>query len=478
MQKKFLTNVLLVLVLNVLIKPFWVLGIDRMVQNQVGNEAYGVYINLFSLSLFFVMILDFGINNYTTTTIAANPLRVHDNLSTMFTGKIVLSIVYLAATLFFGLVYGLSGEKLELLFLLCINQIIAYFILFFRASISGLQRFKTDSFLSVGDKSAMIIIAIFGFYLFQHSFSISHYIYVQLLGYILALLLAIFALRNELFNTKLTFNLQQLKQVFTSAAPYALLALVMTVYTRSDYLLMNKWRVDGDIQNGIYAVANRLQEAGNMMAVLVAGLLLPLFSNLIAHKSDLTSLIKTANNLLLIPGILVAVIAWFYHEPVIFMLNDTDPASSAPVFKYTMISFAAMCMMYIYGTLLTAMKKMNILIGLALLAVCINIGLNYWAIPRYGAVGAAAVAALTHSFIAFTNMYFGVKLSASTFSHSYWLKLLTTLAIGSVVIGFASFFQINVIVATATGVTVSILMMMFLRLFNLQELPLLFKANR
>ena len=36
MLKKFLKNIALVLFLNLLIKPFWILGIDRSVQNVVG----------------------------------------------------------------------------------------------------------------------------------------------------------------------------------------------------------------------------------------------------------------------------------------------------------------------------------------------------------------------------------------------------------------------------------------------------------
>ncbi len=66
--------------------------------------------------------------------------------------------------------------------------------------------------------------------------------------------------------------------------PYALLSLLMTFYTRMDAVLLRELLVDGDIQNGIYASAYRLLEAANMMASLVAMLLLPMFSKMIASK--------------------------------------------------------------------------------------------------------------------------------------------------------------------------------------------------
>ncbi len=41
MQKKFITNLALLLLLNLLIRPFWILGIDRAVQNAVSVVVPG-----------------------------------------------------------------------------------------------------------------------------------------------------------------------------------------------------------------------------------------------------------------------------------------------------------------------------------------------------------------------------------------------------------------------------------------------------
>ena len=43
MQRTFLTNLALLLVLNLLVKPFYILGIDAGVQDAVGAEGYGAY---------------------------------------------------------------------------------------------------------------------------------------------------------------------------------------------------------------------------------------------------------------------------------------------------------------------------------------------------------------------------------------------------------------------------------------------------
>ena len=56
MQRKFLTNLGLLLFLNLLIKPFWIFGIDRTVQNTVGVEEYGFYFVVFNFSFLFNII--------------------------------------------------------------------------------------------------------------------------------------------------------------------------------------------------------------------------------------------------------------------------------------------------------------------------------------------------------------------------------------------------------------------------------------
>ena len=72
MQKKFLTNLGLLLFLNLLVKPFWVLGIDRSVQNVVGAEEYGFYFSILNFSFLFNMFLDLGITNFNNRNIAQN----------------------------------------------------------------------------------------------------------------------------------------------------------------------------------------------------------------------------------------------------------------------------------------------------------------------------------------------------------------------------------------------------------------------
>jgi hypothetical protein len=49
-QKKFLSSLFWMVVLNILIKPFAIFGIDAAVQNNVGTKEYGFYFTLLNFS--------------------------------------------------------------------------------------------------------------------------------------------------------------------------------------------------------------------------------------------------------------------------------------------------------------------------------------------------------------------------------------------------------------------------------------------
>ena len=71
MLKKFLSGLGLLLALNLLIKPIWIFGIDRTVQNITGTD-YGFYYSIFNFSILFSIFLDLGITGFNNRQVSQN----------------------------------------------------------------------------------------------------------------------------------------------------------------------------------------------------------------------------------------------------------------------------------------------------------------------------------------------------------------------------------------------------------------------
>ncbi len=406
MKKTFLTNLILVLGLNLTIKPFWIFAIDRKVNNMVGTADYGTYASLLSFSSVFFVLLDMGLTNFNNRHISQNSHLLSKHFSRMLVLKFTLAIFYLVTCTIIGLVIGYDFRLMKLLLTVCFIQFLISLIAFLRSNVSGLHLFKTDSFLSVFDRLIGIAICvplIWGNIL-NRQLDIMDYVYAQMAAYGLTAIIAftIVFLKAGLikFQWNRTFSIMILKQSF----PFAVLTMLMAFYNRIDLTMLLRILKDNGLEAGIYAQAFRLLDAVNMIAVLAAGLLLPMFSRMLKHNDSVEALVKASFTLLFMLAIVIGCGCFFYGSDMMGMMNYANAEATTIVFRVLMWCFMFSVCQYIFGTLLTAniqLKKLNIIAGSAM---ALNIILNFILIPRLHALGSAFASLTTQLFVAIAQI--------------------------------------------------------------------------
>jgi len=472
MKRKFVTNLFLLLALNFLIKPFWIFGIDRTVQNIAGAESYGSYFALLNISFLFNIFLDLGITNFNNRNIAQNNQLLNKHFSGIVVMKLLLSILYLAITLIYVFIFSYTKAQIFLLMVLCANQFLASFVLYLRSNISGLYMFRTDSLLSVLDRLLMIIIC--GLLLWGHitteAFRIEWYIYSQTAAYFITFIIALLIVIKKAAFKKIRWHIPFFLVIFKQSFPFALLVLLMNFYYRIDGIMLERMLDNGAEQSGIYAAAFRILDAGFMLAYLFAVLLLPIFSKMIKEKEKIDEMLKLSFSLIIVPAVIVAVISFFYKFEIIGLLYHENVESSAVVFGILMMCFVAICISYIFSTLLTAngsLKQLNII---ALIGMIINISLNYFLIPHFKSLG-SAFASLTAQFtvcflqIAITVLIFRLKIN-----YKYIITLLAFIIVSVCLTYFSKTLNINWLLKIGMAGLVSFLSAIILRLINLKDI--------
>jgi O-antigen/teichoic acid export membrane protein len=453
MLKKFLKNIALVLFLNLLIKPFWILGIDRSVQNAVGTVDYGFYYSIFSFSFLLNILLDFGITNFNNRNIAQNNHLLRKHLSSIIVLKLILGGIYFVISLACAFIIGYDSLQVLLLIVLAFNQFLISFVLYLRSNLSGLHLFKIDSFISVLDRSIMIIVcAVLLWGNLPITFSIRWYAFAQTFAYLLTAIITLVIVFRKAKSKflKLNWNLPFSLLIIKKSFPFAILVLLMTFYNRIDTVMLERMLPDasvvkglnsGEMQSGVYASAYRLLDATNMIAYLFSVLLLPLFAKMIKYKEHVVDLVRLAFSLLFAGAIIVSAISFFYSGEIMLMLYPKVPADtldeSAKVFRLLMACFVPISTTYVFGTLLTAngnLKQLNIMAGSGM---ALNIILNLFLIPHLYAKGSACASLITQ----FATSLFQVILAQHIFKFKVNYRFLTSLLIfvlGVIAIGIAS----------------------------------------
>ncbi|MBE9467911.1 MAG: oligosaccharide flippase family protein [Bacteroidetes bacterium] len=427
MKKKFVTNLALLIFLNLLIKPFWVFGIDRTVQNVVGEQQYGLYFALFNFSLILNIFLDFGITNYNNRNIAQNNHLLSKYLSNIVVLKFLLGIFYLLISFAIALLWGYNWMQIKLLLILAFNQFLLSFILYLRSNISGLHFFKTDSLMSVLDRSLMIIICSVLLWgnITETPFKIEWFVYAQTASYSITAIVAFLIVLSKAEYIKLKFNWKFLATTLRQSFPYALLVLLMSLYTRFDGVLLERLLLNGEKQAGIYAQAFRILDAASMFSLLFAGLLLPMFAKMIKQKQPINQLTQLSFLLIIIPSIIVSMSSFFYRKEIMSLLYHNHVEISSNIFGVLMFAYIFVSTSYIFGTLLTANGSMKKLNTLAIFGVAINLTLNFILIPKYLALGSAIANLITQSFIAISQIF----ISKKTFKFKNNYKLVSRIII-------------------------------------------------
>jgi O-antigen/teichoic acid export membrane protein len=439
LKKRFLTNLALLVLLNLLIKPFWFFGIEVGVQNRVGEEMYGFYFSLFNFTFILNILLDLGINNFNNRALSRDHNLLGEHLAAIVPLKLLLAVIYAVVVLVAGKLIGYSNTQFRMLWILIINQFLASFIIYLRTNISGLQYYRTDSLLSVLDRGLMILFT--GLLLWgnitRQPFRIEWFVYAQSLSYLLTGIIAGSIVRFHSGRLTGRINWKRSLGILRLSYPFALLILLMSTFNRVDSVMLERMLENGKAESGVYAQSFRVFDAFSQFSFLFAMLLLPMFSRMIKLGQEVNDLVRIALPILLVAGITVGIAGNLYGTEIIDLIYLHPAPSSPMIFGLLMAGFLFVSASYIYGTLLTAnnnLKQLNILAGAT---VVLNITLNLFLIPRYHAAGAAISSLCSQAFYAFAQFLLSRRLLRIPLNGDILIRLAIFLAL-NLVTGYLS----------------------------------------
>jgi O-antigen/teichoic acid export membrane protein len=439
MKRKFITNLGFLLFLNLLVKPFWIFGIDRTVQNIAAPGEYGFYFTVLNFTFLFNILLDFGITNYNNRNIAQNNHLLNKHFSGIAVLRFVLAVIYFAVIFIVASIIGYDSRHFYFLAFLGFNQFLISFILYLRSNISGLLLFWIDSTISVLDRVLMILLCSVLLWgnVTTEPFQIIWFVYAQTLAYLLTAFVALLIVMKKAAFKRLNWDPEFFIHIIKQSFPFALLVLLMSFYNRIDSVMLERLlpKGIGTTQVDIYAKAFRLLDAVTMIAYLFSVILIPIFARLIKDKSPVEGMVKLAFTIIITISMIIATTSSFFSNQIMELLYIGQIQEAQKVFVFLIIGFIPISVTYIFGTLLTANGSLKALNLMALTGMIVNISLNFLLIPSLMAVGSAYASLFTQ----FVTAIIQVAIAQYIFKFSLNWKYIFTLllfAAGVIIINF------------------------------------------
>ena len=412
-SSRFYSSLGLLIVLNAIIKPLWIFAIDREVQNIVGTAAYGTYFSLLNFSIVFSFLLDWGLTSFFNRQLAAQEGNIIDKAGRLLLIKGIMAIFYTVIVLLTGWLAGI--DHWWILYYVIGIQILTSLFVFLRSIITAHQWFSTEAWLSVLDKTLMIVLC--GLLIYapgvMGKMDLSHFLRIQLLctGLAVTITFIILISRDIKFRKPNGFAG---KKVLMAALPFALTVLLMSAHYRLDGFLLERIHANGAHEAGLYAGAYRLLDAANMIGYLVASFLLPFIARQWSQGKAIEAIVLNSRHLLTVFSLGVIITTIFLAPWIQKILYHTDDETAITILQWTLPSLIGYVLVQVYGTVLTATGFIRIFCIINLVAVVINVALNLVLIPGWGAQGCCIAALISQCVCGLATMYYANKKTGVT----------------------------------------------------------------
>ena len=393
MRKQLLKDSATYLAGSIIVQAMGFVGLI-LLMNYLPVDKYGKYIYIIEFISIFAFFADGGFTQYIVKETSQNPDLVKSIYAKAQSAQVLISILMLAliilisyptnssADFFFLLIYGLSVV------------ISAYFAPMLAVLIASGRKdliFYKDITLS----SAKLIFIGVGIALKQ---PVIYFIFLGFLNCIVLLLLYLYTKWKKEFiyffqsRIDLSYSWSFIKQGLL----FTILMAANVVYNKIDIIMLEK--MVGSTEVGYYSGATRFIYPFMFISTAFMTAIFPTLAKQVKNNANFNKIQYTALYYLGGIGILLSTGLFLYTDIIFHVFFGNKYDLSIPIFKVLVWYLA---IVFIYGSIsnnLVAKNKVKFLVVLNIIMIGLNIGINLFLIPLYGALG-SAIATITCEII-------------------------------------------------------------------------------
>ncbi|BAU62813.1 putative polysaccharide biosynthesis protein [Stanieria sp. NIES-3757] len=187
------------------------------------------------------------------------------------------------------------------------------------------------------------------------------------------------------------------KQMLRVSWPLILSSLAIVVYLRIDQIMLGQLASDQEV--GVYSAAVKLSEAWPILILAIVKSFSPAIISAKQVSQELYyQKIQRLANLLTLIVYAIAIPMTFLATPLVILVFGTDYAAAGAVLSIHIWASVFGFLGYIKEVWIATEELTKFALAASVSGAILNILLNWWLIPIYGAVGAAIATVLSYGF--------------------------------------------------------------------------------
>jgi O-antigen/teichoic acid export membrane protein len=400
------------------------LFITILMARYLGPEEFGILSYAISFATIFGVLSNLGLDKLATRELLNHPQDGQYIMGTSFLLSFAGAMILLPVAIFSVSIVRPNNELIFMIVLIVSST-------FFLKSFSIIKYWfeshvQARYSVTVGVITVLISAFIKGtlIYLEAPLVAFAWVILVESILMAFGLILVYLSKSNKISSWKVSF--EKTKYLLREAYPLILSGAIFVLFTRIDQVMLGS--MIGDESVGIYAIAVKLSESWVLIPGVIATSLFPAMLN--ARKKDYSlylQRIQKSLNLMAFLGVIIAIVTTFMASTFVNIIfgqqyEETSLILVIHIWGVVFYSISIVSSRYFLSEGLQVYSFYRAFAGLIL-----NILLNYFLIPAYGAMGAAIATVISQMVAVWLLNLVSPKTRAMFFMQTKALSLLESM---------------------------------------------------
>jgi polysaccharide transporter, PST family len=369
--------------------------VNVQITNFLGPDQYGKWSYILAFLTLFFPLANIGIDAIATRELVKNESQRNTILGSVALLKLFGSLfsITIAAIFFF-----ISNQNQLHLFVYFLLNVVVFFFYpldvidyFFNSQVKAKYGVYARTLIFI----LMNIVRLIFLYLkLDLIYFMAAHVAEIVLGYVV--LFCVYQIRfDSVVHWKINFTL--MRKYFSEGWILLFSSFINIIYMKIDQVMLHDLIDDKEV--GIYSAALRLSEIWYFIPVVICNSVFPTLVKTIGENQALfNSKFQRLVDLLVWISVVLALLLTFSSEPLILFLFGNNYQKSAPVLMVHIWSavFVFVGNANVNWLILKSMPKLNFYRTFA--GACLNIALNFYFIPKLGALGAALATLISYFF--------------------------------------------------------------------------------